>query len=37
MESCPEPPYGLMKIHKENYPLRIIVSSINNPSYPLAA
>jgi len=29
--------YGLMKIHKENYLLRIIVSSINNPSYPLAA
>jgi len=26
-----------MKIHKENYPLRIIVSSINSPSYPLAA
>jgi len=29
--------YGLMKIHKENYPLRIIISSINSPSYPLAA
>jgi len=29
--------YGLMKIHKENYPLKIIVSSINSPAYPLAA
>jgi len=29
--------YGLMKIHMENFPLRIIVSSINSPSYPLAA
>jgi len=26
-----------MQIHKENYLLRIIVSSINSPSYPLAA
>jgi len=29
--------YGLMKIHKLNYPLRIIVFSINSPLYPPAA
>jgi len=28
--------YGLPKIHKENAPLRIIVSSINTALYPLA-
>jgi len=27
--------YGLAKIHKQNYPLRIIVSSINSPFYNL--
>jgi len=29
--------YGLSKIHKENYPFRIIVSSINTALYPLAS
>jgi len=29
--------YGLPKIHKANYPLRIIVSSINTALYPLAS
>jgi len=29
--------YGLTKIHKENYPFRIIVSSINTALYPLAS
>ena len=28
--------YGLIKIHKQNYPLRIIVSSINSPLYNLS-
>lgn len=28
--------YGLSKIHKENYPFRIIISSINTALYPLA-
>jgi len=28
--------YGLLKIHKENTPLRIIVSSVNTALYPLA-
>ncbi|KYN11102.1 hypothetical protein ALC57_16761 [Trachymyrmex cornetzi] len=28
--------YGLPKIHKEGHPLRMIVSCINNPFYPLA-
>lgn len=29
--------YGLLKIHKENCPLRLIVFSPNNPLYHLAA
>lgn len=29
--------YGLPKIHKENWPLRIIISSINCPLYPLVS
>jgi len=29
--------YGLTKIHKQNYPIRIIVSCIKNPLYPLAS
>jgi len=29
--------YGLSKIHKENYPFRIIVSSVNTILYPLAS
>jgi len=29
--------YGLPKIHKNNYPFRIIVSSINTALYPLAS
>ena len=28
--------YGLTKIHKQNYPLRIIVSSLNSPLYNLS-
>jgi len=28
--------YGLTKIHKTNYSLRLIVSCINNPLYPLS-
>lgn len=28
--------YGLVKIHKDNYPLRIIFSSINSPTYGLS-
>ncbi|XP_067216467.1 uncharacterized protein [Linepithema humile] len=28
--------YGLPKIHKEGYPLRVIVSSINSPLYKIA-
>ena len=28
--------YGVTKIHKQNYPLRIIVSSVNSPLYNLA-
>lgn len=28
--------YGLPKVHKENFPLRIIVSSINTPLHALA-
>lgn len=28
--------YGLPKLHKQNYPLRIIVSSKNSPLYPLS-
>ena len=28
--------YGLPKIHKENTPIRLIVSTINSPSYKLA-
>jgi len=28
--------YGLPKLHKEGHPLRIIVSSLNSPSYELA-
>ncbi|XP_011865403.1 PREDICTED: uncharacterized protein LOC105560690, partial [Vollenhovia emeryi] len=29
--------YGLPKIHKENYPLRIIISSINSPLHEFAS
>jgi len=29
--------YGLPKIHKKDYPYRIIVSSINTALYPLAS
>ena len=28
--------YGLLKIHKEDHPLRLIVSCINSAFYPLA-
>jgi len=31
------PKYGFPKIHKKNYPYRIIVSSINTVLYPLAS
>ena len=34
--SSPGKLYGLCKVHKDNYPLRPVISMLNTPEYKLA-